>query len=419
MTAEVLAAPPVEAPAAASKTRYAHLNKQYPSSWWHVAFSSDLKGPSVVPLRVLEKDIVVWRDSAGEVHCSTAQCAHLGANLGYGGEVVNDTLRCPFHAWRYDAEGKVAAVPGVTGRPRSKVCLPTYRVVERYGTIFLWNGPSEPDHDLPDVHAETGVPEQDVYYEHVRYKMPFPAKWFVENLPDSAHFAGLHRLGSWGDTEIISESPTRLEYIDHFYGRAPYVGWADLKRSYQRGEMWGVSDASGGEFHATTFGGGLHIIHLTETPDELKQARAAVTKRIPRATIALSEKINELSDSARLILTFLPVDADSHIVYLTMLVPKIKSPMLQAIAKPVVRSLLVRRNWFAIMQDNSLMMFREEPENPAYNKFDKGLVAFRRFWDSRVADRTLWAGDNVHTAGRRAGVIWPEDPQGSARGGQS
>ncbi|MFE2997110.1 Rieske 2Fe-2S domain-containing protein [Nocardia sp. NPDC059246] len=395
------------------------LNPQYPTSYWQIAFSRDLGPESVIPLRVLERDVVLWRDSQGIVHCTAAHCAHLGANLGYGGEVVGDTIRCPFHAWRYDAEGNVSHVPGVAGTPKVRQCLPTYRVIERYGAIFLWNGPGVPDHELPDFLADEGIAEADIVFEHVRYKLPFAAKWFVENLPDAAHFAGLHRLGSWGDTEIISESDTRLEYIAHFYGRAPYVSWEDLKRSYRRGEMWGVSDAAGGDFHATTYGGGLHLIHLTASPPELIESRAKVTAPLPRAMIALTEKVNDMSDSARLILSFTPVDVDSHIVYLTMIVPKIKNPVLRLIGRPVVRSLLVRRNWFAIMQDNSLMMYRQEPEHPAYNRFDRGLVRFRKFWDSRLIDRSLWAGDNVHSAGARAGCTWPDDPTKAAVAGGS
>ena len=390
------------------------LNPQYPASYWQIAFSDDLGKESVVPLRVLERDVVLWRDSRGVVHCAGANCAHLGANLGYGGEVVGDTIRCPFHAWRYGADGKVTHVPGIDGAAKTKACIPTYRVIERYGAIFLWNGPKQPDHELPDFLADEGIDEDAIVFEHVRYKVPFPAKWFAENLPDAAHFAGLHRLGSWGDTEVLSESDTRIEYVCHFYGRAPYVGWEDLKRSYLRGEMWGVSDAAGGDFHATTYGGGLHLIHLTASPPDLVESRSAVTARLPRATIALTEKLNGLSDSARLILSFTPVDVDSHIVYLTMIVPKIKSPALRLIGRPIVRSLLVRRNWFAIMQDTALMMYRQEPQRPAYNKFDRGLVKFRKFWDSRLLDRGLWAGDNIHSAGARANCPWPDAPTAAA-----
>lgn len=32
-------------------------------------------------------------------------CAHLGANLGIGGKVVNQKcIQCPFHGWLYDGE---------------------------------------------------------------------------------------------------------------------------------------------------------------------------------------------------------------------------------------------------------------------------------------------------------------------------
>jgi hypothetical protein len=151
----------------------------------------------------------------------------------------------------------------------------------------------------------------------------------------------------------------------------------------------------------------------------LVKSRAEVTARLPRAVIALTEKINDLSDSARLILSFTPVEADSHIVYLTMIVPRIKNRALRVIGRPVVKSLLVRRNWFAIMQDTALMMYRQEPERPAYNRFDRGLVKFRRFWDSRLIDRGLWAGDNVHSAGARAGCAWPDAPADTAVGNGS
>lgn len=62
------------------------------------------------------------------------------------------------------------------------------------------------------------------------------------------------------------------------------------------------------------------------------------------------------------------------------------------------------------------MIHRQEPEHPAYNRFDRGLVKFRRFWDSRLLDRSLWAGDNVHSAGARAGCAWPDDPTRTANG---
>jgi hypothetical protein len=62
------------------------------------------------------------------------------------------------------------------------------------------------------------------------------------------------------------------------------------------------------------------------------------------------------------------------------------------------------------MQDGALMRHRQEPVNPVYGKLDRGLLRFRRFWDSRLLDRTLWAGDNIHSNGLRAGIRWEDRP---------
>ena len=49
--------------------------------------------------------MTVFRATNGTVHALHSYCAHLGANLGIGGKVVNDKcIQCPFHGWLYDGE---------------------------------------------------------------------------------------------------------------------------------------------------------------------------------------------------------------------------------------------------------------------------------------------------------------------------
>lgn len=48
-------------------------------------------------------NIVVFRNSEGKVYALYGYCAHMGANLGVGGKVVNDScVQCPFHGWLFD-----------------------------------------------------------------------------------------------------------------------------------------------------------------------------------------------------------------------------------------------------------------------------------------------------------------------------
>ena len=40
-----------------------------------------------------------------------AFCPHMGAHLGFGGEVVGNSIKCPFHGWSFDREGKCQRIP--------------------------------------------------------------------------------------------------------------------------------------------------------------------------------------------------------------------------------------------------------------------------------------------------------------------
>ena len=55
------------------------------------------------------------------------------------------------------------------------------------------------------------------------------------------------------------------------------------------------------------------------------------------------------------------------------------------------------------------MTHREESPQPRYYGLDAALVTYRRFWDRRLLDRTLGEGDNRHSNGRRAGLVWQTD----------
>lgn len=77
-----------------------------PNGWFAVAFSDEVKAGGVRPLRYLGRELVLFRSSTGVASVLDAHCPHLGAHLGIGGGVVGETLACPFHGWRFDAQGQ-------------------------------------------------------------------------------------------------------------------------------------------------------------------------------------------------------------------------------------------------------------------------------------------------------------------------
>jgi nitrite reductase/ring-hydroxylating ferredoxin subunit len=380
------------------------LNPQYPSSYWILGFSRDVRRGEVVPITAFERELVLWRDDEGHIQCFDAICPHLGANVGYGGEVVEGTLRCPFHGWRYDNSGHVVARPGTVGRPRTKACLATYRVFERYGAIFVWNGADPPDHVFPDILANESINETDVVAEHMRFRLPFPGKLFSENIPDAMHFAALHKTGDWGEAQVVDESDTDITFELQFHGKTRWT-WETIRQSYRRAE-WDLSQVLSHQF-ATTHGGGLHHFRFVSP---LSDAASSPATTVLRRRLAGGAQRIAPYLLPQLLVSMLPVTAESHNLMFVVFVPKVRVRLVGSVLQWLIRLVLENRNWVAAVQDTSVMLHRKERQNPAYASTDRALVAFRRFCDKRLLDRTLWTGDNIHSSGRRAGIIWPDAP---------
>ena len=95
----------------------------------------------VKAVRLLGQDLVLFRDASGAWGLLDRDCAHRGADLSFG-RAEGDGLRCPFHGWKFDVNGKCLQTPAEpTG---SKLCdrvrQRSYPVAEKSGVIFAWMG---------------------------------------------------------------------------------------------------------------------------------------------------------------------------------------------------------------------------------------------------------------------------------------
>src|SRR5689334_9372091 len=56
-------------------------------------------------VRVLGEDLVLFRDKTGRPGLVQARCAHRGTTLYYG-KVEERGIRCCYHGWLFDVEGR-------------------------------------------------------------------------------------------------------------------------------------------------------------------------------------------------------------------------------------------------------------------------------------------------------------------------
>ena len=111
--------------------------------WQPAALSDELAGPRPVrPVRLLGRDMVLFRDSTGQLGLLDRDCPHRGADLAFG-RLEENGLRCLFHGWLFDRNGTLLANCRRSRRSSqlcTRVVQRSYPVVERNGIIFAYLG---------------------------------------------------------------------------------------------------------------------------------------------------------------------------------------------------------------------------------------------------------------------------------------
>ncbi|HEY3116364.1 MAG TPA: Rieske 2Fe-2S domain-containing protein, partial [Chloroflexota bacterium] len=114
--------------------------------WQPAALSEELpEGGAPMPLRLLGDDLVLFRDDQGRPGLLGLHCSHRGADLSYG-RLEDGGLRCIYHGWLYDVDGRCLEQPGEPAGSsfHEKIRHQAYPCVERAGAIFAYLGPGEP-----------------------------------------------------------------------------------------------------------------------------------------------------------------------------------------------------------------------------------------------------------------------------------
>jgi phenylpropionate dioxygenase-like ring-hydroxylating dioxygenase large terminal subunit len=114
-----------------------------------IALSRDVPRGAVIGTRLGGQDLAVWRDPAGSLHVWTDRCPHRGMRLSLG-FLRDGQLACPYHGWRFDAQGHCVHIPANPNTALSAVvAVRRYPVGEAGGLV--WLGP------VPDLPAATAV----------------------------------------------------------------------------------------------------------------------------------------------------------------------------------------------------------------------------------------------------------------------
>ncbi|HEY8694756.1 MAG TPA: Rieske 2Fe-2S domain-containing protein, partial [Chloroflexota bacterium] len=166
--------------------------------WAPFLLSSELPEPNCPPLRVklLGESLVAYRDSQGRVGLLASHCPHRGASLFFGRNEESG-LRCVYHGWKFDLEGRCLDMPNEPPESnfKDKVRTTAYPCRERAGIVWAYLGPAELMPELPEYEFLI-VPEN----QRCITKRLQECNWLqaLEGGLDSSHISFLHR-GNYSD----------------------------------------------------------------------------------------------------------------------------------------------------------------------------------------------------------------------------
>ena len=176
------------------------------ASLWHpVCLASDV-ADQPVGVRLLERDVVLWRDSGGIVHAFADQCPHRGSRLSLG-RVHEGRLECAYHGWRFEGSGQCVQIPAVPEfKPPAGHRACAYEAQEAAGLV--WVRLEKGEDTLPEFDGESDP--------HLRkllvgpYDVATSAPRIVENFLDLSHFGFVHE-GVLGDRVHTAQAPYQVE----------------------------------------------------------------------------------------------------------------------------------------------------------------------------------------------------------------
>lgn len=113
--------------------------------WQPIALASDLpQDAAPLPIRIMNQDLVLFRDDLGRVGALDRKCAHRCADLVLG-RIEDGGIRCPYHGWLFDTRGAVLDQPAeASATSKSRVKARSYPVHEAAGAFWVYLGPGEP-----------------------------------------------------------------------------------------------------------------------------------------------------------------------------------------------------------------------------------------------------------------------------------
>ena len=115
--------------------------------WYFAVLSAELKPGRLVRHEILGEPVLLGRAPSGDLVGLRDICPHRAAPLSAGRFTREadgrPSVECPYHGWRFTADGRCAAIPSLTADQPfepERIAVRRYPLAESQGLVFIWMG---------------------------------------------------------------------------------------------------------------------------------------------------------------------------------------------------------------------------------------------------------------------------------------
>jgi phenylpropionate dioxygenase-like ring-hydroxylating dioxygenase large terminal subunit len=174
--------------------------------WYVAALARDVRPGGLRRVMLLGEPVLIGRMKDGGLFALRDICPHRGVPLSAGKVLSENTVECPYHGWRFKADGVCRAIPSLAGgeavRPEN-IRVRNYPVREQDGLLWVYmaaDGKAAPKSEPPKVPLPYNQPK---WTETQTF--PCGIDHAVIGLMDPAHGPYVHNHWWWKRTPRVKE----------------------------------------------------------------------------------------------------------------------------------------------------------------------------------------------------------------------
>ena len=316
-----------------------------PNQWYAILDSNEVpRGRPVGVTRMGEK-LVAWRDAQGQVTVMQDLCPHRGVALS-AGKLIGDCVECPFHGFQYDPSGRCVLIPanGKNTPVPKAFQVPSYPTREAHDLIYIWWGEPQPAYPPLPFFLDIG---EGFTHSTLRDHWSVHYSRAIENQLDVVHLPFVHynTIGRGGRTLVDG----------------PLTRWA--------------SDEAGREVLSVWVYNRLDDGTPARKPGDIPEPERSAFLQFCLPNVWQLR----LSDQARIVLAFAPIDDENTMLYLRFYQSFVTAPVI----RKLVTLLAMPANARILRQDKRVVLTQRPKKTDLRMgeklvQGDSPIVAYRR-----------------------------------------